>query len=147
MWEATAETRTSAPPGAVWALWEDPTRWGDWNEQIAAAELAGPFEQGAIARIRFKHNPWALRFTITNLHRGHAFTDEARLPGARLGHDHRLEYDGEATTIVHRLYFDGRAAPLWGALMGRRMRAAVHTFGERERQLAEPEACTGRHEA
>lgn len=137
MWETAAETRTDAPPSAVWALWNDAARWRDWNEQIASAELEGPFEQGATARIRFKRNPRALRFTITRLEDGRAFTDETRLPGARLGHEHRLDRTDGQTCIAHRLYFDGPAERLWALLMGRQMRAAVRAFGEREREIAE----------
>ncbi len=137
MWETLAETLTAAPASAVWALWEDPARWGDWNEQIASAELDGPFTQDATARIRFKGNPVALRFTITAVDPGRAFTDETRLPGARLGHEHRLQAAGDQTRIIHRLYFGGPAERPWALAMGRQMRSAVQAFGERERLLAE----------
>src|SRR5688500_12128915 len=137
MWAASAEIKTHADPEAVWALWQDPERWKDWNEQIASADMRGPFAVGTSARIRFRRSPWPLTFTITALEPGRMFTDEARLPGARLGHEHAIEHDGATTTIRHRLYFDGPAEKIYALLMGRRMRAAVQQFGERERDLAE----------
>ena len=138
MWEARAETVVRAHAAAVWALWEDPARWKDWNPQIAEARLRGPFALGSSARIRFRRSPRALTFEITALEPGRMFTDEARMPGARLGHEHLLEPDGETTRIVHRLFFDGPAERIYALLMGRQMRAAVQEFVERERALVEP---------
>jgi hypothetical protein len=137
MWDARAEVVVRADAAAVWALWEDPRRWKDWNPQIAEAQLRGPFAVGGSARIRFKRSPRPLTFEITALEPGRLFTDEARLPGTRLGHEHLLERDGETTRIMHRLYFDGPAERIYVLLMGRRMRAAVRQFVERERGLVE----------
>jgi hypothetical protein len=138
MWEARAEVVVRVDPAAVWALWEDPKRWKDWNPQIAQAELSGPFAVGSSARIRFKRSPRPLTFEITALEPGRLFIDEARLPGTRLGHEHLLERDGETTRIAHRLYFDGPAERIYVLLMGRQMRAAVRQFVERERHLVDP---------
>ena len=137
MWDARAEVVVRADAAAVWALWEDPSRWKEWNPQITEAQLRGPFAVGSSARIRFKRSLRPLTFEITALEPEHLFTDEARLPGTRLGHEHRLERDGETTRISHRLYFDGTAERIYALLMGRQMRAAVRQFGERERRLVE----------
>jgi hypothetical protein len=137
MWATSAETKTGAGAEAVWALWQDPERWKDWNDQIAEAELHGAFAVGTRARIRFRRSPWRLTFRITAMEPGRLFTDEVRLPGVRLGHEHAIEHDGATTTIRHRLYFDGPAEKIYALLMGRQMREAVRRFGERERDLAE----------
>jgi hypothetical protein len=137
MWEVSAETVTGADPGAIWALWEDPARWKDWNEQIASATLDGPFAEGSTARIRFKRSPVAFRFAITGLEDGRTFVDETRFPGARLGHEHAIQTDAERTTISHRLFIDGPLERVYVLLMGRQMRASVKAFGEREAALAQ----------
>jgi ligand-binding SRPBCC domain-containing protein len=137
VWEAEAEIETAAPPDAVWELWDDPTRWTEWNEQLASVRMAGPLALGGKARIRFKRSPLPLTFTITALEPGRLFTDETRLPGARLGHQHLVESAGPRTQIHNRLYFDGPAERLWAFLAGRRMRSSVRAFVERERELAE----------
>jgi hypothetical protein len=136
VWEAKAESETAAGPEVVWRLWEDPARWSEWNEDIAWARLEGPFEAGAKARIKFKRG-LTLTFTVTELERGRLFTDEARMAGARLGHEHLVERSDERTRIQNRLYFEGPAERLYGLLMGRRMRRSVRCFVERERALAE----------
>lgn len=137
MWEVRAEGVVGVEPSAVWALWEDPKRWKDWNPQIAAAQLDGPFAVGTSARIRFKRSPRPLTFYITALEPGHLFIDEARLPGTRLGHEHLVERHGEITRIAHRLYLDGPAERIYVLLMGRQMRAAVRQFVEHERKLVD----------
>jgi hypothetical protein len=62
---------------------------------------------------------------------------EARLPGARLGHEHRLAPKGKGSEITHRLYVRGLLSGLFAMLLGRkRMRELVVEFVEREKELA-----------
>jgi hypothetical protein len=136
VWEATAETEANASAESVWALWEDPGRWREWNEDIASAALEGDFALGSRARIRFKRS-LPLRFEITELQPRRLFTDETRLPGARLGHEHSIQASDGGVVIRNRLYLDGPAERLYAALMGRRMSASVRRFIELERELAE----------
>jgi hypothetical protein len=137
MWETSADVEARASAAAVWELWEDATRWRDWNDQIASAELHGPLAVGTKARIRFKRS-MPLVFTITALEHGRLLTDEARLPGARLGHEHRVDTTSRgAARIRNRLYLDGPAERLWALLLGRQMQASVRRFVQREPELAE----------
>lgn len=136
MWEVLHEDTADTRPHDVWQLWSDPARWPDWNRDIERASLEGPFALGSVARIKFRRGP-ALRFEITALEPERLFTDETRLPLARLGHEHRVEPAGGRVRIRNRLYFDGSAARLYGLLMGRRMRASVRRFVELEKRLAE----------
>src|ERR671917_241599 len=101
MWEATAEARADATTAMVWELWEDPARWPDWNEDIASAELDGQLAVGATARIRFRRS-LPMTFTVTHFERERTFTDEARLPGARLGHEHLVEPSEGGVVIRNR---------------------------------------------
>jgi Polyketide cyclase / dehydrase and lipid transport len=135
-WEAQESREVAAPPAAIWALWEDPERWADWNPAIAGAELQGPFEIGTPAIIRFRGRP-AMTFDITAIEPGALFVDQTRLPGAHMGHEHRLEQPGTETVVVsHRIYFDGPLAFLWGVLMGRRIRRDLESFLDHEERLA-----------
>ena len=136
MWEVSAETRASVPPESIWALWNDPARWKDWNEQIAEASLEGGFAEGSTARIRFKRSPVTMRFSITAIEPGVLFIDETRLPGARMGHEHRVESADDGSLIQHRLYIDGPLERFYVALLGRQMGSSVKTFGPREAELA-----------
>ena len=142
MWEARHELVADARPEDVWPLWSDPARWADWNRDIECAWLEGPLESGAIARIKFRRRG-TLRFRIIALEPGRLLIDETRLPLVRMGHAHRVEPVGEGVRIRNLVYLDGPAARLYGVLMGRRIRASVITFVERERELAEAAAAGG----
>ena len=141
MWEAAASIETTASPAAVWALWEDPKRWPEWNKDIASvADFDQPLALGGTARVRLKGS-LPMQFHITALESRRLFTDEARLPGARMGHEHHLEPlpDGGAR-IGNRLYIRGPLERLYAAVLGRRMRASVQQFVRSEKALAESEA-------
>ncbi len=79
-----------------------------------------------------------MRFEIVALEPGALLIDEARFPGARLGHEHRLEPSPAGCTITHRVYVSGVASGLWSLMLGRkRLRASVGEFAAREREIVE----------
>lgn len=137
MFEAAHTERSSAPPDPVWALWANPDRWPEWNDQLESGGLDGELAVGAGVTVKFKRGG-KMRFTVTELEPGRLFVDEAKLPGCRLGHEHRVEPAGAGCEITHRLYLKGPTCGLFSRLFGRkRMRESVVRFVERERQLAE----------
>lgn len=144
MFEAVEEERVRADPAAVWALWEDPGRWAEWNEQVerAAVESAGPGEEpgvapGAGVAVKMRRGG-TVRYQVKALDPGRLLVVEARFPGAKLGHEHRVESHGRGAAIRHRTYVRGPLWPIFALLLGRgRMRRALAGFLERERELAE----------
>ncbi|MGH2951879.1 MAG: SRPBCC family protein [Solirubrobacterales bacterium] len=136
--EATHAERSAAEPAAIWALWSDPARWPDWNEQVERAELDGELAVGATARVKFRRGG-TVKFEVVALEPERLLVDEARFPGARLRHEHRLDAGRSSVEISHRLYVSGPLAGFWSLLLGRkRMRESVARFVERERELTEP---------
>jgi hypothetical protein len=137
LFEASHSERSSASPAAIWALWSDASRWPDWNEQLESAELEGEFAVGQTARVKFRRGG-RMQFRIVAVEPESLFVDEARLPGARLGHEHRLEPAPGGVQISHRLYVAGPLSGLFAPLLGRkRMRESVARFIKRERELVE----------
>jgi hypothetical protein len=136
---SAAESRASgtvrAEPAAVWALWEDPGRWPEWNERIAAARAAGPLSLGAKARVRFRGSPAALPFTIVAWEPGRSFTDAGRLGPLRLTHEHLVEPDEAGARITHVLALRGPGARVAARLL--RFDASVETFVAAERRVLE----------
>ena len=140
MFEASHTDRCSAEAPAVWALWADPDRWPDWNEQIERAEIDGELRSGAEARVKFRRGG-TVKFEVLELEPERLLVDEARFPGARLGHEHRLNAIASGCEITHRIYVSGPLSGFWALMLGRkRMRESVARFVERERQLTEPQA-------
>ena len=137
MFEAVHSERSSATPGSVWALWADASRWPEWNEQLESGELDGELAVGTGATVKFKRGG-KMRFTIVTVEPERLFVDEAKLPGCRFGHEHRVEPAGDGCEITHRLYLSGPTSGLFSRLFGRkRMEKSVVGFVERERTLAE----------
>jgi hypothetical protein len=140
VFEATHSDRAAVEPAAIWELWADPERWPDWNDQIERAEVDGEMRVGAEVRIKFRRGG-TVRFEVTALEPERLFVDEARFPGARLGHEHRLAPAKSSVEITHRIYLDGPLSGFWALMMGRkRMRESVVRFVERERELTEPKS-------
>lgn len=140
MFEATHSERSTAEPAAIWELWADPARWPDWNEQLERVEFDGELRVGAEVRLKLRRGG-TVRFTVSELEPERVFVDEARFPGARLGHEHRLAPGKSSVEITHRVYLEGPLSGFWALMMGRkRLRESVVRFVERERELTEPKA-------
>jgi len=114
------------PARAIWdRAYADVAAYPRWNPELAEATLDGPFALGATVRIRFRTG-LRLRLRIVELEDGRLFTDEARLPLARLGHRHLIApRPGGGATLTNTIYVRGRLAPLWAAAVGRRAAAAL----------------------
>jgi len=140
MFEATHSERSTAELAAIWELWADPARWPDWNEQLERVEFDGELRVGAEVRLKLRRGG-TVRFAVSELEPERVFADEARFPGARLGHEHRLAPGKSSVEITHRVYLEGPLSGFWALMMGRkRLRESVVRFVERERELTEPKA-------
>ncbi len=66
---------------------------------------------------------------------GHLFTDEARLPGARMGHRHLIEaVEGGGSRLTNTINLEGALAPLWRRILGP---GAERTLPDAQRAAAE----------
>lgn len=141
--EASHADRSTAEPALIWGLWADPGRWPDWNDQILRVELDGELRVGAEAKVRLRRGG-TVRFTVQEVEQERLLVFEARFPGARLGHEHRLQPGTNSVEVSHRISVTGPLAGLWALLIGRkRMREQVARLVERERELTEPKAQQG----
>jgi hypothetical protein len=118
-WETTSALRATVSRSAIWELaYASADAWPRWNEAIRSAELDEPLALGATARIVFRSG-LRLRFRVVEFEQGRLFTDEARLPGARIGHRHLLERHGEhGSLLVNTIYIEGPLAWLWRRIIG-----------------------------
>jgi hypothetical protein len=130
-WETSASLATEAAPAAVWAkAYFDPAAWPLWNRELKRASLDGPLAAGAEAKIVFRTG-LRLRFRVVEFEDGRLFTDESRLPGARMGHRHLVEplpaspadvpAESAAATgsrLTNTIYIEGPLAGLWRRILG-----------------------------
>jgi hypothetical protein len=125
-WSTTAVHEADADARAVWdRAYADPSAYPRWNPELAEASLDGPLAFGATIRIRFTTG-LRLRFRVVEFEEGRLFTDEARLPLARLGHRHVVDpRPGGGATLTNTIYVRGPLATLWARVVGRRAAAAL----------------------
>jgi hypothetical protein len=134
-WETTSTLEAGATPASIWEkAYADATAWPQWNAEIKRAELDGPLALGATAKIVFGTG-LRLRFHVVEFEDGRLFTDESRLPGARMGHRHLVEpADDGGSRLTNTIYIEGPRAPLWRRIMGP---AAVRALPVAQRAIAE----------
>lgn len=119
-WETTSSLEADVEPAAVWErAYADAEAWPRWNAELKRASLDGPLREGARARIVFRTG-LRLSFRVVEFEEGRLFTDEARLPGARMGHRHLVEPAPGGCRLTNTIYIDGPFGWLWRRAMGPR---------------------------
>jgi Polyketide cyclase / dehydrase and lipid transport len=118
-WETESELRADVEPAAVWSrAYADVEAWPRWNRELKRAHLDRPLSLGATARIVFRTG-LRLRFRVIEFEDGRLFTDQARLPGARMGHRHLVEGSGSGgSRLVNTIYIEGPLTGLWRRILG-----------------------------
>jgi hypothetical protein len=134
-WETTSRLDAGPAPAAIWAgAYADASAWPRWNGELKTAVLDGPLREGAEARIVFRTG-LRLRFRVVEFDDGRLFTDESRLPGARMGHRHLVEPNADGgSRLTNTIYIEGPLAGLWRRVLGPR---AVRTLPSAQRAAAE----------
>lgn len=132
-WETSFTLEADVPPAAVWRdAYANADAWPRWNAELKRASLDGPLRQGAEARIVFRTG-LRLRFRVVEFEDGRLFTDESRLPGARMGHRHLVEAAGEGgSRLTNTIYIEGPLAGLWRRILGP---AAARTLPDAQREV------------
>jgi polyketide cyclase/dehydrase/lipid transport protein len=118
-WETTSTLEAELLPATIWdKAYADAEAWPQWNVEIKRARLDGALALGARAKIVFATG-LRLRFRVVEFEHGRLFTDESRMPGARMGHRHLIEPTrGGGCRLTNTIYIEGPLAPLWGRIMG-----------------------------
>lgn len=132
-WETSSTLEAEVSPAAVWRdAYADAEAWPRWNAELKRASLDGPLRDGAEARIVFRTG-LRLRFRVVEFEDGRLFTDESRLPGARMGHRHLVEPAEEGgSRLTNTIYIEGPLAGLWRRILGP---AAARTLPDAQREV------------
>ncbi len=131
-WETTATLDTDAAPSMIWErAYVDAAAWPRWNRELKRAVLDRPLAEGAEAKIAFRTG-LRLRFRVVEFEDGRLFTDEARLPGARMGHRHLVEPTAGGSPLTNTIYIEGPLAGLWRRVLGP---AAVRSLPEAQQAI------------
>jgi uncharacterized protein YndB with AHSA1/START domain len=105
---------------AVWDLWSDPSRWPDWNGRIEGVEIDGPFAAGTKVKLKQKGGG-TVHAKLVAVEPPDRFAYEARLPGARLGYEHRIAAREDGSEILNRVYITGPLSGFWRVMIGKKL--------------------------
>ena len=130
MFEAEQSHSTQTPASAIWARWVNPSRWAEWDPRVESAEAEGALEVGTQVRVKITKGG-TVRQSVVALEPDHLLVTEYALPGARVGHEHRVQPRGPGSEVSHRLYVAGPLSGLWSLMLGRKkMGEAVAAFSD-----------------
>lgn len=89
-WDYAPSRDADVAPGAVWALYRDPSTWPDWKYGVQGVDLDGPVAEGAEGLITVASGE-ALPIRITEVSEGEGYTSETELAeGVTLVMRHRV---------------------------------------------------------
>lgn len=98
----TVTRRTTAPPENIWQLWADVPNRTSRDDSLEYAKLEGPFQSGAIGRIKLKGQP-ERNFQILDCLPLQKYTDRFFLPMSgkmdwvhsitKMGDDYMITFD------------------------------------------------------
>ncbi|MER5766193.1 SRPBCC family protein [Streptomyces sp. NPDC001985] len=111
MWTYEHTITTSATPEAVWACYEDPARWPEWDREVRELILDRPFAAGAGGTLHLHELP-PIPIRVTEAERLSGFRTETRMAdGTVIRFAHRLAGEaGGATRITHGVEIEGPSA-------------------------------------
>jgi hypothetical protein len=133
-WEHSAESK--APPESIWERYKDVDNWSEWSTKgVEESHLDGRFEVGSKGTSKAPHLPKG-RFELIEVEPERGFTSKAKMPGASLTFEHRLEPVDGGTRITHRASLDGPLSPLWRPAVGRIIERGLQPGVDRLAELA-----------
>src|ERR1700682_2150114 len=127
MWKTESSANTSADHDALCSLLADADGWPSWNPGLSSAHLDGPLQNGTTGRTT-QSSGHKGHFTVTELQVGAYFVNEAKVPGAVLRFQHRIEAVDEARSrVTLGATIDGLMAPVWRLVIGRHIAGYLPT--------------------
>lgn len=140
-WTYSETVTTPASADQIWARWADAANWPDWDSEVEWVRLNGLFTKGTTGKMKPSGGP-EVAFELTEVTPNVSFTDTARLPLTKMvfTHEYLPQEDGERAQIRHSVTLTGLLAPLFGKVIGTKIKAhlveAMETLSSRA--MAEP---------
>jgi hypothetical protein len=114
--------RIAATPARIYARYADVAAWREWDEDLKASSIDGPFVSGATGVVEPKSGPKSkVRFLDVQPDQG--FAVECGLPLCTMRFEYELSPTGGGTLATHRVVFKGALGWFFGRVIGSGMRA------------------------
>ncbi|NMZ00016.1 hypothetical protein HBO04_07790 [Pseudomonas proteolytica] len=136
-WAYVETVNTSATAEQIWSVWQDAENWPKWDDQLEWVKWDGPFIEGVKGTMKPSDGP-VVTFVLTEVKEFSSFTDRASLPLTTIDFIHTYEstVDGHGK-IVHKVEMRGLLAPLFGRIIGSKIRIHLRSAMEKLSILAQ----------
>jgi len=141
MWTFEHTETTSAAPAQLWARYADPSRWPEWDHEIAVVVVQGPMAVGTHGILKPVKDP-KTHFTFTEIIPEVGFTDVSRLPLARMTFRHRIDPTPTGSRFTHEVVISGPLSRLFARVIGRNLAAGLPVSMRKLARLAETTPAT-----
>jgi hypothetical protein len=110
---------TTADPSTLWRLWSDTSTWQEWNPDVQAVHLDGPFAPGTTGTMSTKSGG-THRIQIERVEPGRSFSLRASaMPLTPFVFHCEIAPTGSGgATISQGVTMQGPLAPIFSAMMG-----------------------------
>ena len=135
-WEYEHSADSKASPASVWDRYTDVEHWSEWSQKgVQESSLDGKFQVGTEGTSKAPNLPKG-KFELIEVEPEQGFASKAKLPGATLVFEHRLEPIDGGTRITHRATLDGPLTFVWRPAVGRIIERGLTPGVERLAELA-----------
>lgn len=114
----------AVPPLVVDRIWSEVDQWHLWDPDTKHARLDGPFAVGTKGRITPRKG-MGVPMIVTERTEGRSFTVEGHIPLFRMHFEHMLSPTDGGSEVVHRVWFTGALAFLFGPGVAKQVRAGL----------------------
>lgn len=114
----------AVPPVVIDQIWSEVDRWHLWDPDTKQARLNGPFAVGTHGRI-VPSKGMGIPMLVTERSAGRSFTVEGYIPLFRIHFEHTVFAADGGSEVVHRVWFSGALAFLFGPSVARQVREGL----------------------
>lgn len=114
----------AVPPTIVDQIWSEVDRWHLWDPDTKEARLNGPFVVGTKGRI-VPSKGMGVPMVVTERTEGRSFTVDGYIPMFRMHFEHTLAQVSSGSEVVHRVWFTGGLAFLFGPGVAKQVREGL----------------------
>lgn len=127
VWQVRYTAISSAKPEALWDCYTQVASWPNWDSDVKTATLHGDFVTGANGLLQPQRGP-RNTFILTEVTQNQSFSNESRLPGARIRFDHTLTaLPDNCTKVTHTISIYGSLYWLFRWLIGKSLAQKLPT--------------------
>jgi hypothetical protein len=128
---------TTAPPKAVWNVWQDVKNYNTWDNVTSYCSLDGPFKEGTTGVWKPKGGP-ALQVKLTRVEPLKVYTAEFKLFLARIISSHYLAESHGKTQVTQQIEIVGPLAFFFAYHLGHALKKDLSREMEALVKKAEP---------